>query len=922
MRFLDLDPSRVGLSDSLCHDVQLLDELLGETLRALEGQELIDAIRAWVQAPGESDLLTAAPALRDPETARKAARALTALFQLLNIAEQKEIVLANRRRRPRPESLEEALTKLAAQGRTAVEVAELIRQAHIAPTLTAHPTEARRRAVLDKLEAIALALGQLGGDPGLNQPLEIDGLVEIALRRNLAALWQTDEIRDASLTAKEEVKNALFYFEHTIVDVVSWLRRDLERAWAGTFPGEGDPPPLALEYRSWVGGDRDGNPEVTPKVTWEAVLHHAKLAIKNHHTSVVKLRRELTQSSERVPPEDPIWASISRDAETISLPQDVLRRRATEPFALKLSYMAARLSANLDRLEKLDAGQDEPVGVGYGSAAELLADLELLAERVDGCGAKLSSKTGNLPRLIRQVRSFGFNLAALDVRQHSDEHEVAVDELLQAAGVLDARAHYADLPEEEKVEVLERELSNPRPLVTSDWTGSESCEKVREVFRVIRRAHLQLGLASIRSYVISMTHGLSDILEVLLLAKDAGILRVHAGDLAPECDIQAVPLLETIDDLRNSEPLIDSLLAHPWYRDLLPAYEQEQEVMLGYSDSSKDGGYAAANWALHRTIRDLSKLAKRRGVRLRFFHGRGGTVGRGGGRASQAILSQPPGSFSGRIRFTEQGEVISFRYTLSPIAHRHLEQIVSAVLLASSGDDKPTPAAWYEACERLAVLSRDAYRRFVYDNPEFWAFYTQATPIAQISHLPIASRPVMRPGSGKVGLSGLRAIPWNFAWVQSRYGVPGWFGLGSAIESFERENSDGRRLLQEMVAGWPFFRTMLENAELELCRADMEIAASYARRAGPVGQRQHAVVKAEYDRTVSAVLTLTGHAALLDRAPVVRRAIWFRAPLVASMNRLQVALLERMAGDPDPERWRPAVLQTLAGIAAGMQSTG
>ncbi|MFW5698019.1 MAG: phosphoenolpyruvate carboxylase, partial [Fimbriimonadaceae bacterium] len=487
---------------------------------------------------------------------------------------------------------------------------------------------------------------------------------------------------------------------------------------------------------------------------------------------------------------------------------------------------------------------------------------------------------------------------------------------------------YVDLDEDAKVELLTQELSNPRPLVPQRWLGSEDTEGVREVFRVIRRAHEKIGRSVIQAYVISMTHGVSDVLEVLLLAKDAGIVTYHNGEIASDVDV--VPLLETIQDLANSEELLRELVSSDVYQQVLTSRGGLQEIMLGYSDSSKDGGYLAANASLYETQDRLSRFARENNLKVRFFHGRGGTVGRGGGRANRAILSQPPGSFSGQIRFTEQGEVISFRYGMPPIAHRHLEQIVGAVITASTrhGTASDDPEDWRQALRQLAEKSREIYRDFVYENDEFWPFYVQATPIARISHLPIASRPVMRPGKALVGMEGLRAIPWNFAWVQSRYMVPGWFGLGSALAWYTDQNEANLELLRDMYANWPFFKTAVENAELELARAEMDTARRYANRVDDpeLGRRMHEKVEKEYQESVRQVEAVTERP-LLEHSRIVRSTIEFRNPMVLPLNELQVGLAElwdeRENQDRDIEPdLREATLQTMAGIAAAMQSTG
>lgn len=916
--FLGVEPETFGLSGPLCRDIRLLDGLLGETVLALEGPDTLRLARALYRIEEDADVVGTLPELADVGVARMVARAYTVFFQLLNIADQKEIVRVNRARTTRRESIGEAIGRLRASEADASRAAAFVERLFVCPTLTAHPTEARRRAVLDKLDAIALALGEVGRaneEFGLDRPLDNADLALVNLRRNLAALWLTDELRASNLTVEDEVRNVLFFFEHSILDVVSWLQRDVAVAWSEHFPEAEEAPTIGLHYRSWVGGDRDGNPRVTPEVTRTALIWHAHRALSLHLESVRALRRQLTHQAGRIPPAAPIWESLLRDEAAMPLTERQSARYAAEPLARKCLFMARRLEANLAWVEALIEGREaarDPIA--YAGARAFAADLEAIADSLKTSRSVQSAGTGPLARLRRQAAAFGFNLASLDIRQHSDAHHPAVAALLAAARV---EAAYAGLDEATKRMVLEAELANPRPLVEQKWRADEDVEAVREVFRVIRSAHEDLGSESVRAYVVSMTHRASDLFEVLLLAKDAGIVRVVDG--VPTGSLDVVPLLETIEDLRHARELMEELFASPVYRAYLRGRGDRQEVMLGYSDSSKDGGYLAANWALFQTQEALGALARRHGVRLRFFHGRGGTVGRGGGRANRAILCQPPGSFDGTIRFTEQGEVISFRYSLSPIAHRHLEQIVHAVIVAASrGDEAPIPEAWRAVMEGLATDARACYRALVHEDPEFFRFYAQATPIGQISSLPIASRPVSRDGAAITGVDGLRAIPWNFAWVQARYLLPGWYGLGTAIGRAMATHGD---TLRAMARDWPFFRNLLENAELELARTHLATARHYAASVNPpeLGERFHRRIAEEYERSVAAVLALTGHGETLESASVVRATIGLRNPIVYPLNRLQVALRERLPGHPEG---LPAVQQTIAGIAAGMQSTG
>jgi len=954
--FLALQPGRYGLSEPLSDDIVRLDTQLGAVLDHQEGRELLDLSKRLFSEAGldPTDLFDRVPELKDPLMVQRVLRAYAALFQLINTAEQKEIVRVNRARMAREtgnarhESIREAIGRLKQAGVTAEEMDALIQGIEIIPTLTAHPTEARRRAVLDKLLDIANDLVECAMPrdlPRLDHPLTTRGLAERELRRSLEALWQTDEIRGYKLTVTDEARNALYFFEHTILDVVARLHDDLAGALQDSYPGAEFHIPCFIKYRSWVGGDRDGNPNVTPDLTWQTLLTHKRLALSFYLERVESLQRELTISSRLFPITQEFAESLEQDRQAIPMDAGRQARFAQEPYSLKLRFIAQRLQASLGELETIGdyraivagAGVDLHRGIAYHDADQLLSDLTVMQESLRSIHSDLMADTGGLAQLITQVRTFGFHLATLDVRQHSDEHLPVLDAMLAASGILPADRPYSSLPEEEKVRLLSRELMNPRPLLPPEWTDSPDLLAILDVFDVIRRAQRYIAREAVDTYIISMTHGTSDILEVLLLAKEAGLLRWRMDGETPhlESDIDVVPLFETIDDLSRCDGLMRGLFANRAYREQVRGRGDFQEIMLGYSDSSKDGGFLAANWSLQDTQARMARVCRKAGIALRLFHGRGGTVGRGGGRANRAILSQPPGSFAGRIRFTEQGEVISFRYSLAPIAHRHLEQIVNATLQSAAQNlgrlkKKRESPAWHEAMAAMAAHSRGVYRALVYDDPEFWSFYTQATPIAHISRLPIASRPVFRPGKHIAGIEDLRAIPWVFAWVQSRYVLPGWYGLGSALSWFVEQKPENLALLQEMYREWPFFKTVVDAAQLELVRAHLPTAAMYAARVHPatLGRRIHQRIEEEFESTRQWLLKVTQQEALLNHAPAVRSTVELRNPAVTPLSLLQVALLRYWdahledSSEEESAAWREAILLSIAGIAAAMQSTG
>ncbi len=941
--FLGLPVDCSGLSEPMCEDISFVDQVLGEILKEQEGERLLEVARQLYEEPETEDplsLMERIPELKDPLFVRRLLRAYTVLFQLLNTVEQKEIVRVNRERQmqatgvPRPESIRDAVFRLKESGMTAEQMRELLYRLDICPTITAHPTEARRRSVLDKLYRIAEHLAERTlppTAPRLDLPLNTMGMAESNLRRTLVALWQTDEFASAAVTPQDEVRNALYFFQHTILNVVPWLIDDLRSALKAAYPEATFDIPPFIRYRSWVGGDRDGNPKVTPEVTWWTLLMHKRLVLQHYWRTVRELRRELTQSTRLIPASEELLLSLEEDRDNIALPAHILRRHLREPYALKLCFIEVRLKATLRHLAALtDFHAEGPSFVAhfpaYASSQELIADLTLMQQSLRENRSSALADEGPLANMVTQVRAFGFHLATLDIRQHSDEHARAVDEMLAAAQAVPAGKRYTDLPEEEKVRLLTRELCSTRPLLPREWSGSAHTQSVLQVFEVMKHALRYISPESVKAYIISMTHGISDMLEVLLLAKEAGLVRWNDGHM--ESDIDVVPLFETIHDLGTCHTLMKNVFANRAYKHHLRARDNFQEIMLGYSDSSKDGGYLAANWSLHETQGRLAQTCRKAGVDFRLFHGRGGTIGRGGGRANQAILSQPPGSMNGRIRFTEQGEVVSFRYGLVPIAHRHLEQIANAVLLATAGHSHTRlPNRWYTSMRELAQHSLRVYRSLVYEDPGFWAFYTQATPISHISRLPIASRPVFRPKGDSVGLESLRAIPWVFAWVQSRYVIPGWYGMGSALEWFGSQSPENVALLQEMYRKWSFFRMVIDNAQLELVRAHLPTARLYASRVHPweLGQRLHSVIEQEYCRSAQWILRITGQTELMQNSRVVSRMVKLRNPAVMPLSKLQLALLDRwdkQAQREEESLWHDAILLSIAGIAAAMQSTG
>ncbi|HUH14215.1 MAG TPA: phosphoenolpyruvate carboxylase, partial [Longimicrobiales bacterium] len=910
-------------------------------------------------------------------------RAFTSFFHLVNQAEKQEIIRINRERARagrdgRPESLAEAFAKLSRAGTSLAELLGLLGRLDIQPTFTAHPTEARRHTVLDKQRRIAALLGELRRRE--LTPAEEERTLE-RVYDEVLLLLATDEIRAERPQVRHEVEQGLYFLTGVVWDAVPRIHDDVRRALLRHYEEAPELPPF-LRYRSWIGSDRDGNPNVTPAVTAWTFAAQRRAALERWLPELEELQRELSLSERQVTVPRALRESLEKDEADAPLPEPLARALRHEPWRRKVAHMRVRLEGLLAADGRAEHGSDGDVGRvrarGVGAAgasadyhaADFEVELELLRDTLVESGFGAVARHGQLARALALARTFGFHLAALDVRQHSARHEAAVADLLRLAGV---EEDYTALDEERRLELLSRELLDPRPLLSRGRELPPEAADALATLTVLGDA-LEREPPSVGGYIVSMTHSASDLLEPMLLAKEVGLWRVEDGRVHSALDV--VPLFETIEDLAAAGERMRGLYEHPVYARQLEARGGMQEVMLGYSDSNKDGGYWMANWALHRAQDQLGRSAREAGVELRLFHGRGGTVGRGGGRANQAICAMPPSVHNGRIRFTEQGEVISFRYGLADIAHRHLEQVVSAVLGSLAGTPAPSPAdaaahvaapsaAAASVMDDVAQASMAAYRALI-DDPELWPWYAAVTPIDQISRLPIASRPVSR-GGGEVAFEDLRAIPWVFAWTQIRATLPGWYGVGTGLEAAlgtveaagAEAGTAGSRLdaLRALYREWPFFRAVVDGAQREMARARLPITAEYARAlappdAAPLLER----IGAEYERARSAILAVTEQRELLDQSPVIQKSIALRNPYTDVLNLLQMELLGRAreGGEADPrgeagseggdggnggdggdapsggdgadapngEALRQALFLSVNGIAAAMQSTG
>jgi phosphoenolpyruvate carboxylase len=902
--------------EHLREDVRLLGSLLGQVLQEQGGPQLLDLVervrrlaisrRTDPSPEKEAELRRTLEGL-DLRDCYRVVRAFTLYFHLINLAEEHHRLRTLRDREvrgqpaPRPESVAAAVATLRQEGVSGARLASLLERLEVQPVFTAHPTEARRASVLVHLREVADLLAAL--NTPLATPEERRRAVHGLLAR-ITVLWQTDEVRSRRPSPLDEVLGGLYYLERSAWRVAPVLFRDLQEAVEEAFPEAKEAVRPFLRFGSWMGGDRDGHPLVTTEVTQRTLELQRERVLRLYGEEVAALARELSVSTRRAGVAEELQASAEADLQELGLGPDL--PSPTEPYRRKLHAVAERLRRTADRSPG-----------GYASPQDFLRDLELVRRSLEANQAGRVAR-GRLQDLAVRVRTFGFHFASLDLRQESGVHGRVVAQLLRRAGLVE---DYLALPEPERAALLARLLEGPS--VPLDPEDPEAAEVVR-LFQALPGWQERFGQEACQTYIVSLTEGPSDVLEVLWLAAQVGLFRYGAGEVTSR--LHVVPLFERIEELRRCGEIVDTLLRTPLYRAHLAAWGDLQEVMLGYSDSNKDGGYLAANWALQRAHRVLPEVARRHGCQVRLFHGRGGAIGRGGGPTERAILAQPPEALDGRLKLTEQGEVLAARYSNPQVARRHLEQLTSALLRASLiSSHHPEPARrerWEAIMEELAERSRAAYRALVYEDPDFPTYFAQATPIAEITRLNVASRPPARGRPDRV--EDLRAIPWVFSWTQTRTNLPGWYGLGSALDDFACADPGAMAELRAMYAGWPFFRSVVDNAQISLGTADLEIARLYAELVEDraVRERIYGRIREEFDLTVRRVLEVTGQRELLENSPVLQRSVRLRNPYVDPMNYLQVQLLrERRARPEDPEV-AELLHHTVNGVAAGLQTTG
>jgi phosphoenolpyruvate carboxylase len=876
---------------------------------------------------------------------------------------------------PTQETFHSLFPYLRAQNVPPGHIQRLLDQLDVRLVFTAHPTEIVRSTIRDKQRRLAKLLQRLdeleegsGSIDGVN-PWEADALHE-QLTEEIRLWWRTDELHQFKPEVLDEVEYALHYFKEVLFDRIPQIYHRFKHALASSFPRLRPPSNNFCKFGSWVGADRDGNPSVTPQVTWQTACYQRQLVLEKYINSVKRLIDLLSVSLHWSDVLPDLLESLEQDHSELNEVYEALALRyRQEPYRLKLSYVLKRLENTYNRnaslytknLHKPEILEESNTTAIYKSGSELLVELQLIQRNLAETG--LSCR--ELENLICQVEIYGFTLAHLDIRQESSRHAEALNEVLQYLQILPQSYH--ELSETERVSWLTQELQTRRPLIPAELHFSDKTNELIETFRVVRLLKQEFGSNICQTYIISMSRELSDLLEVLLLAKEAGLYDPATGIAT----IQVVPLFETVEDLQRAPSVMQKLFELPLYRALLAGgFEIEQgeqgeqgkqgkqgnlaqsspppsalatnlqEVMLGYSDSNKDSGFLSSNWEIHKAQKALQQIAEQYRVDLRIFHGRGGSVGRGGGPAYEAILAQPGNSINGRIKITEQGEVLASKYSLPELALYNLETITTAVIQASllrTGFDNIE--SWNEIMEELSARSRQHYRALIYEQPDFIDFFHQVTPIEEISQLQISSRPTRRQ-SGKKDLSSLRAIPWVFSWTQSRFLLPSWYGVGTAMQEFlNQEPEEHLKLLRYFYLKWPFFKMVISKVEMTLSKVDIEIAHHYVTQLSqpqdlPRFENVFEQIANEYYLIRDLVLTITDHKRLLDGDPVLQRSVQLRNGTILPLGYLQVSLLKRLRQYSNPaisgvidsrhskgELLRGALL-TINGIAAGMRNTG
>ncbi len=920
--------------------VKLFGNLLGKVLHAQAGGRVFTAVetlrKGYIQLHREESQRKRAALTRlirrlDPEIITHVVRAFSSYFSLVNLAEEvfQHQLRQRQRRVGKPlwtGSFEEALRGFRRDRIGAAQLQSVLDRLSYNPVITAHPTEAKRHTIMQILRRIFVTSQQLD-DTQLSREEREE--VHRVLEAEIQTLWQTDEVRGQKPNVIGEIRHGIYYFQDSLFQAVPAMYRELEATIDRVYgdedgKGAGISLPSFIRFGSWVGGDRDGNPNVTPDVTAVAVRLHAIAAIQEYLPRVTQLGHELTQSKLLCSPSAALLASLDDDERYAEPALEDADRFRDEPYRRKLYIMRYRLQQMLNHTRRrLEGEDDSPPRAAYDSSNQLLRDLYLIRDSLHGHGDHNIAEFG-LKDLIRLVETFGFFLVQLDLRQESSRHTDAVAELLKAAD----DTEYGELDESGRVKLLSRLLERD-PLHVDHRALTPPTRETLEVFEVMASMRTEVSAEAFGSYVISMTHSASHVMEVMFLARQARLLgRNHDGSWF--CHLSVSPLFETIDDLNRIEPVMRDLFNSPTYMALLKAAGNVQEIMLGYSDSCKDGGILASSWALYQAQIKITALTARHQIECRLFHGRGGTIGRGGGPTHEAILSQPPGTVQGRIKFTEQGEMVSYKYSNKETAIYELGVGVTGLLKASKSLVQPIKKVsrrHSQIMDQLAGLGEAAYRRLVDETPGLLDYFYDATPVNEIGLLNIGSRPSHRRKTDRTK-SSIRAIPWVFGWAQSRHTIPAWYGIGSALQQWCGDDPRHLEELRTMYRQWPFFRALLSNTQMSLFKADMTIAGEYAELCsdGKLAAKIYGMISEEYRRTVVHTLAVAKAKQLIEENPALALSLSRRNPYLDPLSHIQITLLKRCRdpelGAKERDIWLNPLLRSINAIAAGMRNTG
>lgn len=926
----------------LINDIRLLGRLLGDVVREQEGKQAYDlierirklsvAFRRDKKAQDDRTLKQLLNRLSADQTV-SVIRAFTYFSHLANLAEDRHHIrrrqVHERAGNVQDGSLLRAIDRIQAAGIKPQAIIRTLQKSHISPVLTAHPTEVQRKSILDAERAIAQLLAQRDDissrHPDQKQKIELSHN-ELSIKARVLQLWQTRLLRFTKLAVADEIENALSYYESTFLREIPTLYTQLQDMLGhkeiATF----------LKMGNWIGGDRDGNPNVNADTLIYALKKQSEVALRHYLTELHRLGGELSMSAMLMPVDQAMQRLVNRSP-------DENEHRQDEPYRRALTGMYARLAATLKQLTGGEAARhaikpQDP----YTNPDELVNDLKVMHQSLIKNRSELLAQNRLIP-LIRAIEVFGFHLATVDLRQSSDQHEKVIAELLNTAGMC---VDYSQLKEAERVALLTTCLNDVRALRVPMATYSDHTQSEMRVFETARQMLSTFGAQSIRQYIVSHTETLSDLLEVYVLQKEVGLFQgtLNSRPQPAHCDLLVVPLFETIDDLTRAPEIMASLYAIPGIYKMVQQSGGEQEIMLGYSDSNKDGGIFTSTWALYQAevalVNLFKKLSKPRSITLRLFHGRGGTVGRGGGPSYAAILAQPPGTVQGQIRLTEQGETIGAKYANPEIGRRNLETLVAATIEATLlTPTNPVPASFIEAAQLISDFSIASYRGLVYDTKGFAQYFFESTPIREIAKLNIGSRPATRPKSGQTSerIEDLRAIPWGFSWGQCRLNLPGWLGFGAAINQFIHQHPNlspkqAEQLLKLIHQKWPFFQTLVSNIDMVMAKSDLALASRYADLVTDQRLRRQILqkIQTQWDQTRQALTLITGHKQLLATNPALARSIRHRFPYIDPLHHLQVELIQRFRRHKDEsemdERTKRGIHIAINGIASGLRNTG